>query len=243
MRNKIRVWALQNENWPLCPGLSAILICVSCLFTCFLLYTGPICLFLPDLIHVFLAILWLCWPIFFLKSKGNGFIWWHADLTFLFFIWYDFLWHPQNKQAAQLSVSLRRWHVFVIVENQNSQSLAQSDSDYFDIGKYDLNGCWAEIKVLFLSGRMFKRKKNSTWLTSLARYINSWPKWKTTSVLIRKQCFQAEGPILFASLSRRGDEEGVGGESKATTQERLPCIPLATTLLLEGTDRSWGKLL
>lgn len=50
----------------------------------------------------------------------------------------------------------------------------------------------------------------------------------------RKQCFHTEGPILFVSQLKRGKRK-----SNVSTLERLPWIPLATTLLLGGTGRSY----
>lgn len=56
-------------------------------------------------------------------------------------------------------------------------------------------------------------------------------KWRMACILIRKLCFLAEQ--LFALLSCKGKKS-----AKATSQNRLPCIPLTTVLLLAGTDKS-----
>lgn len=109
MRNKIRVWVLQKENWPLCSGRSAILICVPSFKTCFFRFSlVPACLFLlaltsQILYHLCCDFIPSFSSLLLFKSEETDL---DDGVSELFFsIWSVFSLYPLNKQAAKLLVS------------------------------------------------------------------------------------------------------------------------------------------
>lgn len=85
MRNKIRVWVLQKENWPLCARLSTILISVPSFKTYFFLFTLVSICFSCSFFYFLNVVSSLLWPIpnfssyHLCKSEENRFSRRHAD--------------------------------------------------------------------------------------------------------------------------------------------------------------------
>lgn len=174
MRNKIWVWGLRKENWPLCSGLSAILICIPSLDEFFFLFT---------------------------------------------LVWSD------------VSLSARCTYEFYIKICMTS---SQSSPCFYFFFKSEENRLVDDIfiELLLLDSIWFPLTSHN----NNNHYGYHWDNFVDSlhQLMKRKQCFHTEGPILFVSQLKRGKRK-----SNVSTLERLPWIPLATTLLLGGTGRSY----
>lgn len=144
----------------------------------------------------------------------------------------DLIWFPPTSTQQTGSSVVRRAREMTCCDS--GESKPQSSPEWFGLFRY--MKIWCE-RMSARNKRAFEGEKKR-WL-SLARYINSWLKWKTTSVLIRKQCFQAEGPILFAVLSRGGWKKFWGLDTGETALHS----PSNNIVIGGDWQKLWGKLL
>lgn len=160
------------------------------------------------------SVLWLR-PHLLFKPVGTDSV---DDMLIELFL-LDSIWFPSTSTELTNGsvVRLRRWHAFVILVDQNFHCTPEWFG-LFRWWKYDLNGCQTEWINKIKTNRHL-------WLPTLTHDSNEkWqPFWYASSV------FRKNGQSCLSLLV----EEGWKTYSGETALH-----PSATTLLLEGTDRS-----